>query len=309
MRTAVILSLLLGLAATQSTVAQRIERSQDLMGTRFRIVVDGGGDSLAASAAIEAAFKRVAGLEDVFSDMSPDSEVSKLAREGRLDASADLLLLLEEARAVHAATEGAFDITVGSLTRLWRRAIRRGTLPTEQEIARASRNAGWSHVERQGSEIRVSGGVRLDFGGIAKGFAADEALAVLRAKGFLVALVDAGGDISAGEAPPGGWTVALPSGAVESLENGSVATSGDVFRHVEVGGTRYSHVLDPATGIGMTDRRTVTVVAHSGALADALASAFTVLPLGHIQPIVEALRVSVYIQRSEGPPVEYHPTL
>ncbi|NNE70561.1 MAG: FAD:protein FMN transferase [Rhodothermales bacterium] len=287
--------------------AQQIEDSRDLMGTRFRVVVEAGGDTTAARTAMDQAFARLSELEATFSDFHPESEVSRLASTGVLNASADLLTLLETSRFIHQTTGGAFDITVGNLTRLWRRAIRRGTLPTNVEVAEASRMSGWSHVERDGSVVRVTDGVRLDFGGIAKGYAADQALMALAAEGFPVALVDAGGDISAGKAPQGGWTVALPDGSAQFLENGSVATSGDVYRHVNVDGRRYSHILDPATGMGMTDRRTVTVVAASGTIADALASAFTVLPVDQIPAIVQSLGVSVYIERSEGPSLEFHP--
>jgi len=129
--------------------------------------------------------------------------------------------------------------------------------------------------------------MRLDLGGIAKGYAADEALKVLRTLGLGAALINAGGDVTTGDAPPAtdGWAIALRPQGVEPtadtgpllLANASVATSGDIFRYVEINGTRYSHIVDPKTGLGLTTRVGVSVVAPDGTTADALASAISVL--------------------------------
>jgi thiamine biosynthesis lipoprotein len=127
----------------------------------------------------------------------------------------------------------------------------------------------------------------LDLGGIAKGYAADEMLRTLTSHGLTMALIDAGGDIVVGEPPPGshGWLVQVStvdtSGRVVQedlrLTNAAVASSGDTYRYLEIGGVRYSHILDPATGYGITVRRLVTAVARSGIEADALASAISVM--------------------------------
>jgi thiamine biosynthesis lipoprotein len=119
----------------------------------------------------------------------------------------------------------------------------------------------------------------LDLGGIAKGYAADVALEELRRRGLRVALVDAGGDIVVGDAPPGegGWRVEIPGGQHILLSGAAVATSGDRYRYVEIDGVRYSHVVDPRTGLGCPDAPAVTVVAQDGTTADVLASALTVM--------------------------------
>lgn len=294
-------AILLGLAVAGPAVAQRVSGARDLMGSRFSIVIETSSDTaVEAQAAMEAAFQRIEALEVVFSDQNPDSEVSRLVANQGGRASADMLKLLEISQEIHRHTEGAFDVTVGNLTRLWRRAMRRGSLPTTADINKASQASGWSLVRIDGNEITLEGGVRLDFGAVAKGFAADEAVLVLREAGFPVALVDAGGDVSMGDAPPEGWKLEFPDGSTRTFREGAVATSGDHYRHVDVGGERYSHVLDPATGIGMTDRRTTTVIAPNGTWADALASAFSVLPLDHCARVARALGVSVYIQRPDG---------
>jgi thiamine biosynthesis lipoprotein len=292
---------LLGLTATQPLLAQRISGARDLMGSRFSILIETTPEkSAAAREAMDAAFQRIQDLESVFSDHDPDSEVSRLVAGAGGEVSADLLRLLLISKEIHDLTEGAFDVTIGNLTRLWRQAMRRGTLPTTADINSAANVSGWELVNIEGSQVTLKSGVRLDFGAVAKGFAADEAVMVLRELGFPVALVDAGGDISMGASPPDGWQVQFFDGTTRAFFQGSVASSGDHFRHVEVGGERYSHVLDPATGIGMTERRTTTVIAANGTWADALASAFSVLPLDRCDRVAKALGVSVYIEQPDG---------
>jgi len=119
----------------------------------------------------------------------------------------------------------------------------------------------------------------LDLGGIAKGYAADAALAELRARGLHRALVDGGGDLALGAPPPGsdGWRIALPQGERLVLADAGVATSGDRHRYLEVDGVRYAHVVDPRSGVGVRQAPTVTVIAPDGTTADVLASALTVM--------------------------------
>jgi len=128
--------------------------------------------------------------------------------------------------------------------------------------------------------------MRLDLGGIAKGYAADEALRVLRKSGINRALVDAGGDIALGNPPPEkpGWRIGIapleadgPPSQVLLLSRVAVATSGDTWQYVQIGSRRYSHLVDPRTGLGLTDHSSVTVIAPEGITADGLASAVSVL--------------------------------
>jgi thiamine biosynthesis lipoprotein len=122
--------------------------------------------------------------------------------------------------------------------------------------------------------------MRLDLGSIAKGYACDEAVRVLKQKGFSVSLVAAGGDTVAGDAPPGrkGWRIEVgsldvagdtpkASPPVVEIANAAISTSGDRFQRLEIGGKRYSHILDPRTGQPLTDHNLVTVIAHDGLTA------------------------------------------
>ncbi len=122
--------------------------------------------------------------------------------------------------------------------------------------------------------------MQLDLGAIAKGYAADEALAMLRAHGVRQALIAVSGDIVAGDPPPGkeGWTIGVANtGEQLVLHNAAVSTSGDSEQSLKISGVRYSHIIDPKTGLGLTSRLTVTVIARRGLDADPLATAISVL--------------------------------
>lgn len=273
--------------------APRREFSRLRMGTEFRLVFYTDDEALANRAA-DAAYARIKDLDAVLSDYDPESEAMTLCREsgpGRpVAASPDLLHCLQAAESVSRATLGAFDATVGPLTRLWRIARRERRLPEQTVLDEARARVGYENVridaERKTVELRRPG-MRLDFGGIGKGYAADAALAVLERHGIRRALVAAGGDIVVGDAPPDApaWRVGIapldrPDGPPSrrlALVRCAVSTSGDVFQHVEIGGRRYSHVVDPRTGLGTTDPSSTTVVAKRGIDADAWASAVSVL--------------------------------
>jgi thiamine biosynthesis lipoprotein len=134
-------------------------------------------------------------------------------------------------------------------------------------------------------------------GAIAKGYAADEALAVLIERGLPRALVAASGDMAVGDPPPGeeGWRIEVarldvpdaPAPPILLLKNCGVATSGDVYQHLEINGVRYSHIIDPRTGLGLTDHSLVTIVAPDCISADSLATAVSVLGPGEGQRLIE----------------------
>lgn len=258
------------------------------MGTRCRIVVYAPSEAVAAEACT-GAFARVAEIEVALSDYNPASEASHLvaAKPGIWHpVSAELAVALRRSKQVFDASGGAFDPSVGPLTKLWRQTRRDGVLPAPEVLADARARAGLSlfEIDQELDRIQFSRpGLGLDFGGIGKGLAADEALRVLAEEGLRAALIDFGGGLVAGDAPPGerAWEVEVRNGLggarVMTLANAAVATSGDVEQFVEIGGTRYSHILDPATGLGLTRRTAATVVCPSGWMADALATAACVL--------------------------------
>ena len=263
------------------------------MGTAFRIVLF-APDKTTADAAAKAAFARIKQLDGIMSDYNPHSELSRLSSSGPsevgLPVGDDLWRVLSRAQSLAAETDGAFDVTVGPLVQLWRRARRNKKMPAAERLAQARRSVGYRHVRldpRRHAARLMRGGMRLDLGGIAKGDAADQALAVLARRGVTRALVDASGDVAVGDPPPGktGWRIGVapldkpqgPPSRTLVLARSAVATSGDAFQYVELDGVRYSHILDPRTGLGLTTRSSVTVIAPDGLTADSLASAVSVL--------------------------------
>lgn len=273
--------------ASEEDGLRRFEYSILAMGTLFRLVLY-APDAQQAAAAAEASFERVRDLDRRLSDYRPESELNQLCRTGfRAPAivSPELYVLLAQAQRWSRLSGGAFDATMGPLVRLWRDARRLRRLPTTQEIESARERTGYQKLVLNpltGSVRLRLAGMQLDLGGIAKGYAADQALEVLQQGGVSRALVEAGGDVRLGEPPPGeaGWRVELEGsgGPVQlTLSRAAVATSGDDQQFVELEGRRYSHIVDPRTGMALTNRRLVTVVAPDAAGADALATALSVM--------------------------------
>jgi FAD:protein FMN transferase len=260
------------------------------MGVEARVALY-ASDEDAAIAAARAAFERIDELDRELSDYKPESELSRLgARSGGppVEVGGDLFRVLDCSIAISRASEGAFDATVGPLVSLWREARKTGVLPSSARLSEALASVGWDSIELDPSRHTVrlaKRGMRLDVGGIGKGFACDEALNVLRAHGIDRALVALSGDIRLGAPPPGraGWNIAATAGDPGAqaehltLADCAVSTSGDTEQFVEIGGARYSHIVDPHTGKALTSRVRVTVVARDGTTADALATAASVL--------------------------------
>jgi thiamine biosynthesis lipoprotein len=277
----------------------RYEFAAAHMGTTARLLVYAPGPPQAEAAAL-AAFARIGELDARLSDYRADSEVSRLGDQagGRPETvSPELLAVLARGQDVAERSQGAFDVTVGPLSRLWRRARRIAELPPAEDLQAALALVGHDALTLDtaiGSARLERPGMRLDLGGIAKGYAADEALRVLRVHGLERALVTLGGEVVAGSPPPGrdGWTVAVVTpGAAQaplSLRDAAVSTSGDAEQWVEIEGRRYSHVFDPRTGRALEGRRSVTVVAREGILADALATALSVLGPERGRAVVES---------------------
>ena len=271
---------------------ERHEQLRPLMGTEFRLVMY-AEDAEQATRAADAAWARMSAVEELMSDYIGQSELSRLSAVSReheppvsVAVSEELFSVLLAARGVWELSGGAFDVTVGPCVRLWRRAARRGEPPDEERLSAARAASGQEklrlHAEGRRVELLASD-MRLDLGGIAKGYALDQALAVLARHGIERALVDGGGDLRLGEPPPGedGWLVAVegdPHG--RRAARCGVATSGQSGRSFTWEGLRFSHVVDPRTGVGLTHEVAVTVIADTAMAADALASAASVLGAG-----------------------------
>ena len=255
-----------------------------VMGAECRILV--AADEPTADRAAAAAFRRLAEVEEALSDWIPSSEVRQLPGRAGDPATVgpDLAAAITASLEWSGRTDGAFDATLGALTSAWREARRRGEPLSRPQAAALLARCGWRQVRFDAAAGRYAAavdGLRLDFGAIGQGLGADAAMEAIRATGVRSALVDLSGDVLAGEPPPGrnAWRVAVGDGAgpVIELRDEAVTTSGDREQHLDAGGERLSHVLDPATGWPVTTRVQVTARAPTATDADALATALCVL--------------------------------
>lgn len=303
------------------TPLERFEFTQPQMGVPFRFVLYAASESSAQTAA-NAAFQRVAELNRILSDYDPDSELNQVCHKTppgqAASVSPDLWFMLDRSVALSRRSDGAFDATIGPVVHLWRRARRRAELPPADLLAEARARVGWNHLQLDARHRTVTflrPDMRLDLGGIAKGYAADEALSVLRRHGITQALVAAAGDVTAADPPPekAGWRVEIGAADVTNappprivwLRNASASTSGDIFQRLEIEGRRYSHIVDPRTGIGLTDHSLVTILARDGTTADSLATAVSVLgPEKGVELVDRTPGAAALILRAEGGRIE-----
>jgi thiamine biosynthesis lipoprotein len=325
----VLISLLAG--CTHGPPPQRFQYVQLLMGVQVRVVTYAPSEPVAKNAA-KAAFERVAELEDIMSDYRPDSELMQLcarAGSGPVPVSKELFEVLAYGQEVSRLSDGAFDVTVGPYVKLWRQARKTKTLPDPSALADAKRRVGWRLMKldpkHQTVDLTVPG-MLLDLGGIAKGYAGDEAIKVLRDHGINSGLFEAGGDIVVSNAPPGkeGWDIELiglgvspernlshsSSGETPKpqsdkpfdgvvLHDAAISTSGDTVQFVEINGVRYSHVIDPRTGLGLTEHRMATVIAPRGITTDSQSKAVTILPEPDGAALLKRYHARGYVRKVE----------
>jgi len=286
------------------------------MGTLVRITIF-TASAEEAKDAFRAGFDRIRDLDRILSDYQPDSELNRITRTapgGAVAVSADLFTVLSAAQALADATGGAFDITQGPVVRLWREARKAARLPDRGALAEAAGRSGFRKLRLDPARRTVAfdtAGMALDAGAIGKGYAASEALEVLSARGIRSALVAVSGDLAFSGAPPGqrGWRIrihALDPGVarvppVLELTDAAVSTSGSSEQHLDTGGRRYSHIIDPASGMGLVDDLTVTVIARHGLDADGLDTAVSVLGRDRGLALIESRSAAaLIIERTPG---------
>jgi thiamine biosynthesis lipoprotein len=288
----ILLGPLLLVNALQPQPLERFTFTEPHMGTTVRIVLYASDEATAKKAA-KAAFARIAELNAVMSDYQPDSELMKLCKDtsGKpVSVSANLFDVLQKSLHFAELSEGALDVSISPVVRLWRRSRRTGVMPDAAELKKAVDLVDYRKVRLDAKTRTVQlllMGMMLDLGCIGKGYAADAALAVLRQHGITRALVALGGDIAVGDPPPDapGWKVGVahlknpdaPPTHHLLLKNAGVSTSGDSEQFYEFNGKRYSHIVDPKTGLGLIGRRSVTVVAPNATTSDALDTAICVM--------------------------------
>lgn len=276
-----------------SAFGQRQEFFHPQMGTLFQVILY-AKDTVQGHAIAQQVFARIDSLNATFSDYLENSEISRLSVSAgtgqKIKVSREMWRLLHISQKISRASDGAFDISIGPLTKLWRRAFRQNQFPDLKEVEAARQKVNYRAIQFYafGRKVQLKqAGMRLDAGGIAKGYAVDECFKVLHKAGIKSALVAAGGDIRVGAAPPDKphWVIASKSmnekGEVQDQElyytNQAVSTSGDTYRFLDWEGRRYSHIIDPRTGIGMQHRQFTRVNGPSSAWVDGLDTAANIM--------------------------------
>ena len=284
----VLLALLLG-AAPASPAAWETRVTDGIMGTRITVEV-WADDALLADAANEAVLAVMRHIDATMSTYKPDSEVSQVnahAAEGPMPISTELFDLLVTAKEYSRLTDGAFDITYASVGYLY--DFRRHVRPDEAHIRAALPAVNYEHVllDPDHHTVRFTQpGVRIDLGGIAKGYAVDRGIEALQKAGITHGFVSAGGDSRVlGDRFGKPWVVGIRDpqkgeGEVIArvpLVNAAISTSGDYERYFDEGGVRYHHIIDPHTGHSASKVRSATVIAATATRTDGLSKTAFVL--------------------------------
>ncbi len=264
-----------------------VRREVVLMGSQFVFAVD--APRPLALAAITAATQRLRTLEAAISSWKPGSDIYRLNdNAGRyIEVGKDTLTLLRLARQIHADTNGAFDVTIGAVWDLYPFRDPGAPLPDARQIAAQLQHVGAQRIEidATASRARLPARMRVNVGGIGKGYAAQLAISTMQEMGIVNAAVSAGGDVYlTGGKQTGPWNIRIENPRWEgrsieqfTLRDRSVATSGDSRRYIVRNGKRYGHIIDPRTGLPATGSQSVTVICDDPTLADAYATAVFVM--------------------------------
>jgi len=294
----VFLAVALGSISCTAKPLAKVEQTRSLMGTFVIITVY--SDKETADSAIDAAFARMEEIERKASTFIGQSEVSQLNRDGYLDTpSHDILELLTMSADYSQLTDGYFDITVKPLLDLWSGGLWQESAEVQQsKLDETLGLVGWDKISIEDNRIDLEvEGMEITLGGIAKGYATDEALEVLRDMGIKHALVNAGGDVSTLDSKPNEepWSVAMvnpddtsQSLAIFNISDKSVATSGNYERYFD-SEKKAHHIINPKTGYSADESISVTIIAENGTQADALATGVFVMGPEEGMNLVESL--------------------
>jgi len=272
-----------------------IKRTKILLGTVVEIQVR-DADEQKAEDAITKAFAEVKRIDDLFTTYNEASPVWKInnSADTIINIDSEIYNLIVLCDSITKLSNGSFDVSLDNLTKVWGFYTDNPQLPTKAEIDSALLNSGWQNIILLGeNKIIKKGKVGLNFGAIAKGYAVDKAIDVLKKQGIKEALVNAGGEISViGK----DWIVGVQHPReINSiiikikLDGFTVATSGDYEQYFEVDGKRYHHILDPKTGYPSKGLQSVTIINKSNSIADALATAVFVMGKANGTKLIETL--------------------
>ena len=263
-----------------------------LMGNHFELSVVGNREDWAL-ARIEAGVKEIQRIERLLTTFSDDSETNLINRNAGIapvKVSQEVFELIERSNRLSQVTQGAFDLTYGSIDkRLWNFDPSMTSLPDERTAKKMVRLINYKNIvlDRARTSVMLKEkGMRIGFGGIGKGYAAEKAKAVMRAMDVQAGVVNASGDLCAWGHQPGGkpWTIGIvdpdaPGTVIGLLDitDMAVATSGNYEKYALIDGKRYSHTINPRTGLPVTGIKSVTVVCPYAEIADAMATPVMVM--------------------------------
>lgn len=294
----------------QAQAAQKYTFQAPKMGSIIQITI-ANEDSTVAAQATHIVFELYDTLNQILSDYLPNSELNQLCNKAGtgewVNVSPHLLNMIYLSQNAYQQSKGAFDPSIGRVVQLWRKARKEKVFPDKMELSKAFQTLGFQlekEIEIAGNQVRLNHkNVQLDFGGIAQGYAAQCGLDSLKKRGITSVLIDSSGDLILGDAPPGskGWKIAVnkPNNPNETLPyylelaNCAVATSGSLYQYIELNGKRYSHIVNPKTGIGLTHQRNVTVIHPDGTTADWLATACSVLSIRKAKKLIRKMNKGI----------------
>lgn len=287
---AILLIFILGLS-NLSSAQEMYKRTLKLMGSRFDITVV-AKDQEQGDLFIDMAVSEISRIEKLISSWDPNSQTSEINRNAGIKpikVDAELLDLIERAIGISKLTDGAFDISYASMDRIWKFDGSMIQMPSEEEISASVAKVGYQNIllDREQRTVYLAlEGMKIGFGAIGKGYAADKAKALLASKGVTAGIINASGDMNTWGNQPNGadWKVAITNPmdknkvfALLPIKNGAVVTSGNYEKYVNFNGKRYTHIIDPRTGYPSSGIISVTVFAPKAELADALATSVFVM--------------------------------
>lgn len=280
--------ILTGIAASSQ---ETHSRTLKLMGSRFDITVV-EGDSIKATNYINLAVAEITRIEQLISSWNPNSQTSEIIRNAGIkpvEVSLELFQLIERSIAISKLTDGAFDISYASMDKIWKFDNSMKIMPSEEKIKASVLKVGYQKIilDRNNNSVFLKlKGMKIGFGAIGKGYAADKAKALLISKGAKAGIINASGDMNTWGYQPNGeeWNVAITNPlnknnafAVLPITNGAVVTSGNYEKYVTFNEIRYTHIIDPRTGYPSSGIISVSVFAPKAELADALATSIFVM--------------------------------
>jgi thiamine biosynthesis lipoprotein len=283
--------LLLVLISFTSFSEQPFKRTLKLMGSRFEITVVAKTEA-EANTFINIAVAEITRIEKLISSWDADSETSKINSNAGIKpvkVSPELFKLIERAIGISKLTDGAFDISYASMDKIWKFDGSMTAMPSTEKIQASVTKVGFQNIiiDKNASTVYLKKeGMKIGFGAIGKGYAADMAKLMLINKGVSAGIINASGDMNTWGKQPNGdfWKVAITNPmnknkafALLPITQGAVVTSGDYEKYVNFNGKRYSHIIDPRTGYPASGIISATVFAPKAELADALATSIFVM--------------------------------